>query len=94
MRTYQKNSHPGQADIVETYGTLEGIAALWHALGVVDIPVDTRQVGRPVQSVGNGRVVAQHVSFPVVRQVLAGMHPIVIRPGADVVLILLDVLVV
>jgi len=92
--THQEDGNPGQSYIVKRYRPLERIVALTLALRVVLIPVNTGNVGRLVSTKRYCRFVALQIADFQRRNTRTQMHPVVLRPRADIISILVQVLVV
>lgn len=92
--THKENGDPSKPYIVKGDCTLKRIVALALALGVVLVPVDAAAVGRVVVAEWQRRSVTLNAIVPIWRQLRAQVHSIVLRLGADVVAVLLQVAVV
>ena len=87
--SYQENGHPGETDVVEGDGPVEGVLVARLAVRVVQVPVDA--VGLVVQSRLHG-CVALAVALFVRGQVVALVHARAVGHRADVVLLTVGLL--
>lgn len=91
---YEKDSDPGQSDVVERDGALKRVLSVRFAVRVVLVPVDA--VGTVWQIVGEleGGLGAGLVVPSVGWQLVAPVHAVVFRSRTDVIAVLLLVFVV
>lgn len=93
-KTHEENGDPGQADVVEGDGPLEGVLLPRLAMGVVLIPVDAGIYAvaavlarHDVENARSGALVAVPALELARREGAARVHAAVLGKGADVILV-------